>query len=330
MKTKLRVAIAMGGYSSEFQISLNSGNVVHKHLSRDDYEPYRVHIRKEGWWVIDDYGHSYSIDRRDFTFVKEDTTIAFDVVFNTIHGTPGEDGKFQAYLNLLHIPQTACHYYQAALTFNKRDTISVLRPYGIKTATNVYLNNGDSFSVEDIIAKLGLPCFVKANRAGSSFGVTKVYTPEEFPKALETAFKEDDEVLIESFLEGTEVSVGVITYNGEIMALPVTEIVSDNDFFDYDAKYNGKSQEITPARITSAQRKAVQEQALKIYKTLNLKGLTRSDFIFHNNEPHFVEVNTCPGLSEASIIPKQALEAKISLEELFGTTIKEALKTGNG
>ena len=323
MKTK--VAIAMGGYSSEFQISLNSGNVVYKHLNDTRYESYRVHILNDGWVALDAENNTYDIDRRDFSFKKNDEKINFDVVFNTIHGTPGEDGKFQAYLELIGLKQTACDFYSAALTFNKRDTISVLKPYDIKTASNVFINRGDTVNVGEVIQKVGLPCFVKANKAGSSYGVTKVYTAEEFPKALKTAFKEDSEVLVESFLDGTEVSVGVITYNGKPMALPVTEIVSENDFFDYEAKYLGKSQEITPARITETQKNAVQDIAINIYKILKLKGLTRSDFIFHKGEPHFIEVNTCPGLSEASIIPQQSLNANIPLETLFSSVIQNVL-----
>ncbi|MAM23514.1 MAG: D-alanine--D-alanine ligase [Croceibacter sp.] len=322
---KTIVAIAMGGYSSEFQISLNSGNVVYKHIDLEKYTPYRVHILKEEWLAFDDENHSYVINKNDFSFIKQGKTIRFDVVFNAIHGTPGEDGKLQAYLELLNIPQTACDFYSAALTFNKRDTISVLKPYGIKTATNVFINKGDTVNVNQIISKVGLPCFVKANKAGSSFGISKVYNAEEFPKALDVAFKEDDEVLVESFLDGTEVSVGVITYNTTITALPITEIVSENDFFDYEAKYNGQSQEITPARISDAQRDEVQQIAIKIYKTLKLKGLTRAEFIFHNNEPHFLEINTCPGLSEASIIPQQATEAGISLKDLFSNVIAAAI-----
>lgn len=322
---KTRVAIAMGGYSSEIEISINSGNVVYKHLDHTKYDVYRVHVLKEGWLALDAEGNTYPIDRKDFSFTKDEEHIHFDVVFNTIHGTPGEDGKFQAYLELLDIPQTACDFYGAALTFNKRDTISVLKPYDITTAKNVFINQGDVIDIDTIIETVGLPCFVKANKSGSSYGITKVYKAEDFPNALKTAFKEDSEVLVESFLDGTEVSVGVITYNGEPLALPVTEIVSENDFFDYEAKYLGKSQEITPARISDERREAVQSLALKIYKVLQLKGLSRAEFIFHNDIPHFLEVNTCPGLSEASIIPQQAAEAGISLSELFDSVIQDAL-----
>ncbi|MEH6406559.1 MAG: D-alanine--D-alanine ligase [Leeuwenhoekiella sp.] len=307
-------------------MSLLSGQTVMKYIDKDKYEPYAVEILKEGWECTLEDGTSAPINKNDFSLEIEDTVITFDCAFNTIHGTPGENGLMQAYLELVGVPQTACDFYQAALTFNKRDCISVLKPYGIKTATNFYLNKGDFIDVEAIIETVGLPCFVKANKAGSSFGVFKVYTKEELPEAIAKSFKEDDEIIIESFLDGVEVSVGVINYNGEVIALPVTEIVSENDFFDYEAKYQGKSQEITPARITEAQTKTVQDIAVQVFKVLKLKGITRSEFIFHNDEPHFLEVNTTPGLSPASIIPQQAMAAGISLKKLFSSVIEASIK----
>ncbi len=324
---KKNVAIAMGGYSSEYRISINSGNVVYKNLDREKYNPYRVHILQKEWFVIGENDEPYPINRSNFTVTIDGKLITFDCVFNTIHGTPGENGLLQAYLELLDIPQTSCDFYQSALTFNKRDLISVLKPYGIKTAVNYFLNKGDEVEPDEIVEKVGLPCFVKANKAGSSFGITKVKQKEDIIRATKFAFKEDDEVIIESFLDGTEVSVGVIMYNGEITALPVTEIVSENEFFDYEAKYLGKSQEITPARISEEQTKKVQEIAKLIYKKLKMKGFSRSEFIFHNDEPHFIEMNTNPGLSEASILPQQAQAAGITLPELFGNAIEAATRS---
>lgn len=324
---KKRIAIAMGGYSSEYRISINSGNVVYKNLDRSIYEPYRVHIMQNEWFVVADDDTPYPINKSDFTVKIKDRKIQFDCVFNTIHGTPGENGLLQAYLDLVGIPQTSCGSYQAALTFNKRDLISVLKPYGIKTAINYFLDKGDEVEVDEIIAIVGLPCFVKANKAGSSFGVSKVKVAEDLEQAVKVALKEDDEVIIESFLDGTEVSVGVIMYKGKILALPVTEIVSENEFFDYEAKYLGKSQEITPARISKEQTKKVQDISKLIYSKLKMKGFTRSEFIFHNEEPHFIEMNTTPGLSEASILPQQAEKAGISLPQLFGSAIEAALKS---
>ena len=322
---KRNIAIAMGGFSNEYGISINSGNVVYRNLDRNKYNPYRVQIMQKEWFVITDDGTPYPVNRSNFTVTINREVISFDCVFNTIHGTPGENGLLQAYLELLNIPQTTCGFYQAALTFNKRDLISVIKPYGIKTATNYFLNKGEDVKTEEILAKVGLPCFVKANKAGSSFGITKVKTKERLIPAVKTALKEDDEVIIESFLDGTEVSVGVVMYKGEVLALPVTEIISENEFFDYEAKYLGKSQEITPARISEEQTLAVQETAKLIYTKLKMKGFTRSEFIFHNDEPHFIEMNTTPGLSEASILPQQAEKAGISLQELFGSAIEAAI-----
>ena len=315
----------MGGYSSEHRISINSGNVVYKNLDRSKYNPYRVHILQKEWFVVADDDTPYPINRSNFTVTIKGKLIAFDCVFNTIHGTPGENGLLQAYLELLGIPQTTCGFYQAALTFNKRDLISVLKPYGIKTATNYFLNKGEEVNPEEIISKVGLPCFVKANKAGSSFGITKVKNEEDLIPAVKTAFKEDDEIIIESFLDGTEVSVGVVMYEGKVLALPVTEIISENEFFDYEAKYLGKSQEITPARISEEKTLEVQEAAKLIYSKLKMKGFTRSEFIFHNNQAHFIEMNTTPGLSEASILPQQSLAAGISLQDLFGNAIEAAI-----
>lgn len=323
---KKNIAIAMGGYSTEFDISIKSGETVYKHLDRNIFEPYRVHIAKENWWLVDDHGEKHLINKSNFTAKIKDKQIHFDAVFNTIHGTPGEDGLLQAYLNVMGIPQTACDFYEAALTFNKRDCISVLQAYGIKTAKNYFINQGDEILSDEIINQVGLPCFVKANRAGSSFGISKVKKKEDLAEAIEQSFKEDEQVIIESFLDGREVSVGVINFQGEAKALPVTEIISENEFFDYDAKYLGKSKEITPAEISEEQTLEVQKQAMKVFKVLNLKGFTRSEFIFHNNEPHFLEVNTCPGLTEASLLPQQAEAAGISLKELFTEAIYACLK----
>ena len=314
----------MGGYSSEYEISLKSGQVVYKHLDRAKYTPYKVHIFKNKWVLVEN-DKEYTIDKDDFSANIEGQKITFDCVFNAIHGTPGEDGKLLAYFELLEIPHTSAPSYQMALTFNKRDTLSVVRPYGIKTATSYYLNQGDAINEEEIIEKVGLPCFVKANRAGSSFGVTKVYEKAKLMEAIHIAFKEDDEVIIESFLNGTEVSVGVITFKGKTKVLPITEIVSDNDFFDYEAKYLGQSQEITPARLSKEDENRVNEVAKKAYEALRMKGFSRSEYILVHGEPYMLEMNTVPGLTEASILPQQATKAGISLAELFENAIEESL-----
>jgi D-alanine-D-alanine ligase len=323
---KKNIAIIMGGYSSEYDISLKSGQVVFETLDPSKYKGYRIHIFKNKWVFVATDNTEYPIDKNDFSVTVNGKKITFDCVFNAIHGTPGEDGFMQGYLELLNIPQTSCSMYQAALTFNKRDCLSTLKPYGIKTATSYYVNFGDVIDENAIVNKVGLPCFVKANKAGSSFGITKVYKKEDLRNALVVAFKEDDEVIIESFLDGTEVSVGVITYKGEVIVLPITEIVSNNDFFDYKAKYLGESQEITPARLTKEQEHKVNVIAKKVYDVLRLSGFSRSEYIFKDGEPHLLEVNTIPGFTKASILPQQAIAAGISLQELFGNAIEEALK----
>lgn len=323
---KKTIAIAMGGYSTEAEISLKSGEVVYRFLPKEKYQVYRAHLLPNEWFILNEKKEKISIDKSDFSVQINGEKVYFDAVFNTIHGTPGEDGLLQAYLHMLGIPQTTCNYYQAALTFNKRDCISVLRPHGIPTAENYLINKGDVINTQEILEKVGLPCFVKANRAGSSFGISKVKKEEDMQAAIDFSFQEDDEIIIESFLDGVEVSVGVINYKGEVLALPVTQIISENEFFDYDAKYLGKSQEITPALISEEQTKEVQDLAIKIFKVLKLKGFTRSEFIFHDGKAHFLEVNTCPGLTEASLLPQQAKAANISLSELFDEAIVKVLK----
>ncbi len=333
---KKNIAIVMGGYSSEHDISLKSAQVVHANLNREKFNVYRIHIcrtkqelspsKTEKWSYLDDQDKEHPVDKSDFSIQENGKKIHFDCVFNAIHGTPGEDGLLQAYFELLGIPQTSCNHYQAALTFNKRDLLSALKPFGIPCAESFYLNAHDAIDEKKIVEKVGLPCFVKANRAGSSYGISKVYAIEDLKEAVQHSLKEDDQVLIESFLDGTEVSVGVITYQGKTTVLPITEIVSENDFFDYEAKYQGKSQEITPARITQEQTRKVKQMAEYIYNILGLKGYSRSEFIFKDNEPHLLEVNTTPGLTEESILPQQAKVAGISLPELFESSIEEALR----
>lgn len=319
------IAIIMGGYSSEFEISLKSGNVVYQYLDKNKYNGFRIHIFKEKWVYVDDNNNEFPIDKNDFSVTVDGTKIKFDAVFNAIHGTPGEDGLMQAYFDLIGLPQSSCDYYQAALTFNKRDLLSVLKPYGIKCAESYYLNKGDHIDTAAIVSKVGLPCFVKPNKSGSSFGISKVKTEAELPIAIEVAYKEDNEIIIESFLDGTEVSVGVINYQGKVTVLPITEIVSDNDFFDYEAKYLGKSQEITPARISPEIAEKVNAVAKRAYEILKMKGFSRSEFILVNGEPYMLEMNTIPGLTTESLIPQQAKAAGISLEDLFTNAIELVL-----
>ena len=320
------VAIIMGGYSSEYKISLKSGEVVYNHIDKSKYNTYKIYILNEGWFYVDDENNRFAIDKNDFSANINGEKVVFDVVFNAIHGTPGEDGLIQAYLKLLNIPQTSCNYYQSALTFNKRDMLSVLKPYGIKTAISYYLNQGDTILEDQIIQRVGLPCFVKPNKSGSSFGISMVKESEQLLPAIEKAYAEDDEIIIESYLKGTEVSVGVIKYQNETIVLPITEIVSENEFFDYEAKYEGKSNEITPARISEEEKAKIEDVAKRIYTILKMDGFSRSEFILVGNEPFLLEMNTVPGLTAESILPQQAKEAGISLNELFENAIELALK----
>ena len=323
---KKHIAVAMGGYSSEFEISLNSGGVVCNAIDKNKYEVYPIHILEEGWYFVAKNGTKHPVNRADFSFDNGTEIIKPDAVFNTIHGTPGEDGYLQAYWELLKIPHTSTDYYQAALSFNKRDCLSVLKNFGVRAANSYYVNEGTEINLEEIVKKTGLPCFVKPNRSGSSFGVSKVHEMEELMPAIETAFKEDSEIIIETALVGVEVSVGVYNNGEEIIALPVTEIVSENDFFDYEAKYLGKSQEITPARISEQETEMVKKEAVRIYRLLNMKGITRSEFIIENGKPYFLEMNTNPGLSAESIVPKQAREAGMTLTQFFDILIQNVLK----
>ncbi|MFN0729876.1 D-alanine--D-alanine ligase [Polaribacter gochangensis] len=319
---KKNIAIIMGGYSSEVNISLKSGGVVYKNLDREKYNPFKVHILKEKWVVVDDNDAEYPIDKNDFSFTYGGAKITFDCVFNAIHGAPGENGELLAYFQLIGIKHTSAPFYQMALTFNKRDCLSVVKHYGIPVAASVYLNRGDVIHTDKIIAKVGLPCFIKPNNAGSSFGISKAYSAEEIIVGIEKAYKEDAEILIESFLDGREVSVGVIQYKGEIKVLPITEIKTENDFFDYQAKYEGKSQEITPADLPEGVAKKIRKVAQKVYQVLNMSGFSRSEYILVDGEPHFLEMNTVPGLTNESLLPQQAKEANISLPDLFGNAIE--------
>lgn len=323
---KKHIAVVMGGYSSEFEISLGSGNVVCEFLDSNKYFIYPVHLLKEGWNYVSPEGKKYPINKADFSFSNGDKIIKPDTIFNTIHGTPGEDGYLQAYLSLIGIPQTSTEFYQAALSFNKRDCLSVLKGFGIKCATSYYINKGENISETEILNKVGLPCFVKPNRAGSSFGISKVTKKEDLFNAIQKAFVEDSEIIIETALEGVEVSVGVFNKGDEIIVLPITEIVSENDFFDYEAKYLGKSDEITPARISESEAEKVRTEIKKIYTVLNMTGVTRSEFIIQDGIPYFLEINTNPGISKESIIPKQVKEFGLTLTEFFDILIQNVLK----
>lgn len=321
----LKVGIVMGGYSDESTVSLKSGDYFYNQIDKSKYEVFKILILKEGW-NISINNMLYPINKGDFSFDLKGTKVFFDVLLNTIHGTPGENGLMQAYWQLLNIPYSGCSFYNSALTFNKRDTLSVLKKYNIPMAESIYINKGDNLNPAEIVAKLKLPCFVKPNQSGSSLGVSKVKTIDAFLPAIEKAFKEDSSILVESFLNGKEVQVGVVKYKGEVLVVNTTEIISKNEFFDYEAKYLGASEEITPANLNNQENKKIREIAARIYSLLNMSGFSRLDFIIVNEIPYFLEINTTPGCSPASIFPQQVKQAGYNFSDLLDNEINLALQ----
>ncbi len=320
------VAVVFGGYSAEWVISEKSAKVVFKHLNRNTYRPFLVHIEQDNWNVVLDNGLKLPIDRNDFSFVLDGLKISFDVVFNAIHGTPGEDGTLAGYFEMLKIPFTSAGVLASSLSFSKSYCNGFLRQFDdVNIATSLLMKKGDPINSIELIEKVGLPCFVKPNNAGSSFGISKVNSKEDLKPAIEKAFEHDNEVIIEQFIDGTEVSNGVYQKNGDITALALTEIVSANEFFDYNAKYEGASEEITPARVAPEVAQLVRETTKKVYKRLRLKGMSRVDYIIQNGKPFLIEVNTIPGLSEESIYPQQVVHAGMTLQEFFGLLIEETV-----
>ena len=322
---KKNVIIACGGFTSEHDISLKSGQTVRKCLSEDKWNIYFLEITKNQWKLTNTSGQEFTFSIGDFSWEIKGKKHRPDVVFNTIHGAPGENGQLAALLELLKIPHTSCDSYSAALTYNKRDCLSVLREKGISTAKHFYLDQGVPYSEDLITKKLGFPLFVKANRAGSSFGVFKVNDLKALKEAIQKAYKEDSQLLLESALEGREVSVGAYRNSEGIQVLPITEIITENDFFDYEAKYEGKAKEITPAQLPKDWESLVTSQMKTIYKSLNLSGLIRSEFIFVGGIPHLLEINTVPGMTEASIIPKQVAARGLELGIFFESQLELAL-----
>ena len=313
----------MGGYSQEREISLKSGAQVIRHVDATRFKVYAIDISKEGWFCEVD-SNRVAIDRADFSVTLLGEKISFDLIFNAIHGTPGEDGILQAYFDLLGIKYTGSNSYISALSFNKKDLLSVTSDLGIPRAKHLSLNKGQTLSSEEI-EHMGFPCFVKANRSGSSFGVYKVKTEEELKQAILDVFEMNDELIIEEHLEGIEITVGVIPGENGPQVLPMTLIKTEHEFFDYQAKYLGESEEITPAPIDPSLEKQLTQYASKIYQDLGFKGATRSEFIIREGIPYLLEVNTTPGLTEQSILPQQARCADISEARLFDRLINDAL-----
>ena len=317
------IAILMGGYSSEFEISLASGNVVYDILKKNKkFNFYKIVISVDKWYHIDINNSIYEIDKKNFTLIKNNKIIKFDLVFNTIHGIPGENGEIQMYLDKLKIPQTSSKSEVAKLTFNKNDCKNKLKKINIITPKSFLLNIKDKINIENILDEIKMPFFIKPNKGGSSYGISRIDKEKNIINGLKKCFKEDDEALIEEEIIGREISVGVVNYNNKVIALPPTEIISYNTFFDYIAKYEGESDEITPAHITKNEEIMIKKISIEIYNFLKLSGFSRSDFILKNNIFYFLEVNTNPGLTKESILPQQARAANIDLYKLFNSLLK--------
>jgi D-alanine-D-alanine ligase len=323
MKT---IAILAGGDSSEFEISVKSASEVNKALfSR--YIVYVITIRGTNWYWEDKEGRYYNIDKNDFTLITDEHKIRFDGAFIAIHGTPGENGLLQGYFDIMGIPYSSCGAFCSALTFNKQATKLFLKEYNIDMADAILIRKGQKPDTKNIIQQIGLPCFVKPNDSGSSFGVTKVKKSGELTPAIETAFKESKEVLIEAFMNGREVACGVVKIRSKAIILPVTEIISKNEFFDYEAKYTpGRSDEVTPANMPASITDEIQRLSSLVYDLLGCKGIVRVDFIMVNQKPFFLEINTVPGMTKESLVPKQAAVAGITLEDLYSMVVEEMFK----
>lgn len=322
---KKNIAIIGGGNSSEEVVSVKSASQLMEMMDSEKYNLFFVYIRQNDWHVK--LGDSQAeINRCDFSFIQNGQKTTFDCAYITIHGTPGEDGILQSYFDLIGLPYTSCGAFESALTFNKFATKAFLNEYGIKSAAGMLFRKGDTVDAEAVVAKLGLPCFVKPNNGGSSFGVSKINAVSEVEKAISDVLAEDDEIIIESFLNGREFTNGAYYAEGETHILPITEIVSENDFFDYEAKYVGKSKEITPAELQKTETAECKTLTKKIYQALGCKGIVRVDYILQDGEFYLLEINTAPGMSKASIIPQQIRAEGMEPKTVFTAVIEEALK----
>lgn len=323
---KRKIAIVAGGDSSEYEISVESAAQLIEVLDKTRYEGYVVSVRNKVWEVQNINGENIPVDRNDFSFISGGEKNIFDCALIAIHGTPGEDGRLQSYFDLLGIPYTSSGMLTSALTFNKYTCKAYLNNFAIHTAKAILVRKGTKIDTEKIVDELGLPCFVKPNNGGSSFGVTKVKSSKEIEKALEDAFREDDEIIIEEFIKGTEITCGLLKTNDEEIILPLTEIVSKTEFFDYEAKYKGLSDEITPARVSKEVERLTRNTSSLIYDALDCKGIVRIDYILSNGKLFFLEVNTVPGMSKNSIVPQQVRAAGLDLGALFTKVIEEAIR----
>ena len=322
---KKNIAIISGGYSGEYEISVQSGQVVKSYLDPSKYRTFSIRIKADSWTYSDVEGKDHAIDKNDFSLQLPGEKIIFDAVFIAIHGTPGEDGKIQGYFDLLKIPYTTCDAATSALTFNKHFCKQVVRAAGVNSARSIFLTKSIGLKSNEILNRLKLPLFVKPNNGGSSVGMSKINTAIELEPAFDKAFAEDDQVLVEEFIAGREITCGVFRFKGKITSLPVIEIITQKDWFDYEAKYDESlTDEICPANIPPEIYNACQKTSSFLYEQLNCKGIVRFDYIYTDEEMYFLEVNTVPGLTESSLIPKMAAHIGLKLSDLFDMLLEEA------
>ncbi len=325
--SKKKIAFVTGGFSGEAEVSYNSAKTIRANIDTDKFEPYTIDIRTDGWWYLSEDGNGTQVDKNDFSIIANGQKVNFDAVLIGIHGTPGEDGRLQSYFDLVGLPYSTCDASVSALTFNKRFTVAVAAFSGISVSRSLHFYKGDAIDVEDIASKLQFPLFVKPANGGSSIGMSKVPDTAGIAPALEKAFAEDSQVLIEEFIEGREFTVGVCRIKGDIMTLPITEVISENYFFDYEAKYHGKSREITPAEVDEGIAGQIRAEAKRIYRVFNCRGVIRIDFIYNAaaGKPYMLEINTVPGQSAASVVPQQVRALGWALKDFYTGLIEEAL-----
>lgn len=327
--TVKNIALMAGGFTGEFEVSLNSAKNIAQNLDNQRYNVYTILVETGSWYYLTDLGDKTEIDKNDFSIPLGDSKINFDAAFITIHGTPGEDGKLQGYFDMLKIPYTTCDAATSAITMNKAYTKAVVGDIaGLKVARSMQLFKNHSVDSADITQKLSFPLFIKPNNGGSSVGMSKVNRVDEIMPALEKAFEEDDQLLIEEFIKGREFSIGLYKFDGKITVLPPTEIISSKEFFDYEAKYTpGITEEVTPADLSFDQNEKIAQIVTEVYKVLNCKGMCRVDFIIHHEskEFYFIEINTTPGQSVNSIYPQQLRAAGIDIGNFYAKLIEEAV-----
>jgi len=326
-KMKKNIAVVYGGDSSEFVVSVKSSKNVFESIDPAIYNVWKVQMKGLDWEVLEDDRVIACIDKNDFSFSKNGKKIQFDFAYITIHGTPGEDGKLQGYFDMVKIPYSTCGVYSSALTFNKYFCSNYLRNFNVPMAKSVRLFKGDLVDADRLVEELGLPMFVKPNAGGSSFGVTKVKEKEQLLAALEMAMKESHDILVEEFIDGPEFTCGLVKLSDQELIFPVTEVIPQNEFFDFDAKYTaGKTDEITPARISAELTQKIQQLSSRIYDLCDCSGIVRIDYILKNGEFYFLEVNTTPGMTATSFVPQQIAAMEKKLGNVLGLIIEDKLK----